>query len=166
MPPTKLSATNQNEDVPIPQLKQVPSTKPPTTNEEEETHYVMPSLMLTLPEATLEQHRISSPVAATLLVRFPRGSRCAGVFCCFVVHLIRHCGWDLLLDSKEPLHRNCIKLQLLTSPPCMITVIDSNSYIEVHVKITAADVPLSKSASLFPVIKQTSSVASVELVEH
>ena len=70
------------------------------------------ALLLTLSEEELERCRVSSPAIATLLVCFPSGSRRAGVFCCFVVHLIRHCGWDLLLNAKEPLHRNCIKLQL------------------------------------------------------
>ena len=120
----------------------------------EELYYVMPALMLTLSEAELDKHRVTSPVAATLLVRFPHGSRRAGVFCCFVVHLIRHCGWELLLNAKEPLYRNCIKLRLLTSPPCLVTVIDSNSYIEIHAD-TTSQVPMSEYAGLLPVIKQS-----------
>ena len=119
-----------------------------------EVYYVMPALMLTLSEAELDKHRVTSPVAATLLVRFPHGSRRAGVFCCFVVHLIRYCGWELLLDAKEPLYRNCIKLRLLTSPPCLVTVIDSNSYIEVHAD-TASQVLTSEYAGILPVIKQS-----------
>ncbi len=119
-----------------------------------EVYYVMPALMLTLSEAELDKHRVTSSVAATLLVRFPHGSRRAGVFCCFVVHLIRYCGWELLLDAKEPLYRNCIKLRLLTSPPCLVTVIDSNSYIEVHAD-TASQVPTSEYAGILPVIKQS-----------
>ena len=137
--------------VPRPDLTTIPAP-----NEEvEETHYVMPALMETLPDVDLEKHRVSSPEASPILIRFPHGSRRAGIFCCFVVHLIKYCGWKLIFDSKEPLYRNCIQLQLLTSPPCMITVIDSNSYIEVHVKITATEVPLEKSAGLYPAIKET-----------
>ena len=119
----------------------------------DQKYYVMLSLLVTLSEAELEKYRVSSPVAATLLVRFPSGSRRAGIFCCFVIHLIRHCGWDLLLKSKQPLYRNCVKLQLLTSPPCMITLIDYNIYIEVHVDITAT-VPRSEYAGHFPIIRQ------------
>ena len=81
----------------------------------------------------LEKRRMSSPIEATLLVRFPRGFRRAGVFCCFAVHLIRHCGWSIIFDSKEPLYRNCIRMRLLTRPPISVVLIDSNSYIEVHV---------------------------------
>ena len=116
-------------------------------------YYVMLSLLPTLPEAELDKYRVSSGVAATLLVQFPGGSRRAGVFCCFVIHLIRHCGWDLLLKSKQPLYRNCVSLQLLSSPPSTITLIDSNTYIEVHVDITAP-VPRSEYASHFPIIRQ------------
>ena len=101
-------------------------------------YYVMPALTVTLSEAELEKYRVSSSVAAALLVRFPGGSRRAGVYCCFIVHLIRYYSWKLLLDSKEPLYRNCATLQLLTSPPSTVTLIDSNTYIEVHVDITAA----------------------------
>ena len=100
-------------------------------------YYVMPALLETLLEAQLERYRVSSASIATLIIRFPDRSRRAGVFCCFVVHLIRYYGWKLLLDSKEPLYCNCIKLQFLTSPPSTVTVIDSNTYIEVHIEITA-----------------------------
>ena len=123
------------------------------TTKADEKYYVMLSLLLTLSETELQKHRIFSPVAATLLVRFPDGSRRAGVFCCFVIHLIRHCGWDLLLDSKQPLYRNCVRLHLLTSPPCTIMLIDSNTYIEVHVDITAP-VPRSEYTGHFPIIRQ------------
>ena len=116
-------------------------------------YFVMPALLETLLEADLERHRVSSPSIAPLLVRFPDHSRRAGVFCCFVVHLIRYYGWKLLLDSKEHLYRNCIKLQFLTSPPSTITVIDSNTYIEVHVDITAQGSP-SEYASTTILVRQ------------
>ena len=125
-----------------------------TRQSSKEEYYVMPALMLTLSESELEKHRVMSPIASTLLVQFPHGSRRAGVFCCFVVHLIRHCGWELLLDAKEPLYRNCIKLRLLTSPPCLVTVIDSNAYIEIHAD-TISQVPTSEYAGLLPIIKQS-----------
>ena len=124
------------------------------TTSAKQKYYMMLSLLPTLPEAELDRYRVSSNgVAATLLVRFPGGSRRAGVFCCFVIHLIRHCGWDLILKPKQPLYRNCVSLQLLSSPPSTITLIDSNTYIEVHVDITAP-VPRSEYASHFPIIRQ------------
>ena len=139
---------------PIPRPEWAPSPKQQSTSgEEEETHYVVPSLLLTLSKSELEERRITSSVAATLLVRFPHGSRRAGVFCCFVVHLIRHCGWSLLLDATEPLYRNCIKMRLLTNPPISAVLIDSNSYIEVHVNATTG-IPVSEYAGLLPIIKQ------------
>ena len=112
------------------------------------------ALLLTLSEEELERCRVSSPAIATLPIHFPSGSRRAGVFCCFVVHLIRHCGWDLLLNAKEPLHRNCIKLRLCSSPPCTVMLIDSNSYIEIYVKITAS-APMSECTQLLATIKQS-----------
>ena len=119
----------------------------------QQKYYLMLSLLPTLSEAELEKYRVSSPVAATLLVRFPGGSRRAGVFCCLVTHLIRHCAWDLLLKSNQCLYRNCVSLQLIHDPPCTITLIDSNAYIEVHVSATAP-VPLSEYAGHFPTIRQ------------
>ena len=131
------------------------STQPSslTTADQQETHYIMPTLWKIVPEADLKSQRIYSPVAATLLVRFPRCFRRAGVFCCFVVHLIRYCGWDLLLDTNEPLYRNCIKLRLLTNPPLTVVLIDSNTHIEVHVN-ASSDIPVSEYAGLLPIIKQ------------
>ena len=116
-------------------------------------YFVMPALLETLLEADLERHRVSSPMIAPLIVRFPDHSRRAGVFCCFVVHLIRYYGWKLLLDSKEPLYRNCIKLQFFTSPPSTITVIDSNTYIEVHIDITVQG-STSEYASTTTLVRQ------------
>ena len=122
----------------------------------QETHFVMPALLITLNEAELEKYHISSPELATLLVRFPHHSRRAGVFCCFVVHLIKHFGWNLLLDKAEsdgePLYRNCIKMHLPTNPPCSIILIDSNALIEVHVKL-ASEVNPTKCSALLNVIK-------------
>ena len=126
--------------------------KDPNSSKQQK-YYLMLSLLPTLSEAELEKYRVSSPVAATLLVRFPGGSRRAGVFCCLVTHLIRHCAWDLLLKSNQYLYRNCVSLQLIHDPPCTITLIDSNAYIEVHVN-TTAPVPLSEYAGHFPTIRQ------------
>ena len=137
------------------QVQQPTSDQPSSsTPAKEEPHYVMPALWRTLPEAELDSRRISSPVAATLLVRFPRGFRRAGVFCCFTVHLIRCCGWDLLLETDQQLYRNCIKLRLLSSPPVTVVLIDSNSYIEVHVNTTTG-IPVDEYAGLLPIIKET-----------
>ena len=60
----------------------------------------------------LNLRKTESHLQLQLLFWFPHGSRRTGVFCCFVVHLINYCGWDLLLDPSvaEPLHRNCIRL--------------------------------------------------------
>ena len=116
-------------------------------------YFVMPASLVSLTEDELIQHRVSSTTLATLLVQFPLGSRRAGVFSCFIVHLIRHCGWDLFLDAKVRLFRNCIKFHpKKLSPPVTVTVIDSNSYIEVHAKICAEATGL-EVAQLLPMLK-------------
>ena len=125
---------------------------PASKSSKAKERFIMPALLRTLAEAELQRHRLSSPVAATLLVRFPRGCRRAGVFCCFVVHLVRHCGWDLILDTEQQLFRNFIKMRLLTSPPLSVVLIDSNTYIEVRVN-AATGIPVSEYAGLLPVIK-------------
>ena len=141
---------------PVPRPKWAPSAKQPSNvGKAEETHFVMPSLLPTLSESELEKWRIFSPIAAPLLIKFPHGSRCAGVFCCFIVHLIRYCKWDFYLKEKEPLYRNCVRMHCLTkSPPSSVVHIDSNSYIEVHVNATTG-IPISVYAGLLPIIKQT-----------
>ena len=138
---------------PIRRQPGVPATVKST---KQETHFVMPALLITLSEAELEKYSISSPEVAILLIRFPQCSRRAGVFCCFMVHLINHFGWSLLLDEEEsdhePLYRNCIKMHLPTDPPCSITLIDCNSLIEAHVKL-ATEVDPNECSSLLNVIK-------------
>ena len=126
-----------------------PSASPP---QDSGPHFVMPASLVTLSDAELKKHRTSSTAVATLLVKFPQASRRAGVFCCFAVHLIRHCGWKLLLDTKEPLYRNCIKFHLMVSPPCTVTVIDSNSFIEVHADVSP-QATLDECARLLPILK-------------
>ena len=145
------SSTSKQEQQPVSTTSHQLSSSTPA---KEEPHYVMPALWRTLPEAELDSRRVSSPVAATLLVRFPQGFRRAGVFCCFTVHLIRYCGWDLLLETDQLLYRNYIKLRLLSSPPATVVLIDSSAYIEVHVNTTTT-IPVGEYAGLLPIIKET-----------
>ena len=141
---------------PIPRPPWAPSSKQlPCISRVEETHFVMPTLLPTLSEGELENWRLLSPVAATLLIKFPKGSRRAGVFCCFIVHLIQHCKWKFFLGKDEQLYRNCVRMHQVTeSPPTSVVLIDSNSYIEVHVNATTG-IPITEYAGLLPIIKQT-----------
>ena len=135
----------------LPMGSSSPSQNSP--EQESEPHFIMPASLVTLSEAELAKQRTSSPLAAALLVKFPLGSRRAGVFCCFAVHLIRHCGWELLLNTKVPLYRNCIKFCLKkTSPPCIVTAIDSHSFIEVYANISA-QATAQHCARLLPMVK-------------
>ena len=142
---------------PIPRPKWAPNSKQLVCDSTaEETHFVMPTLLPTLSESELERWRLFSPVAAPLLIKFPKGSRRAGVFCCFIVHLIRYCNWEFFLSKKEQLYRNCVRMRHLiaASLPISVVLIDSNSYIEVYVNATTG-IPVSEYTRLLPIIKQT-----------
>ena len=97
--------------------------------------YYMPSLLNLLSSAELESHRVFTSIAHPLLIRFPNGWPRAGVFCCLQVYLIQQLHWKVVLSDGEPklIAQNCVML----SPPnttCMVTLIDSFSYFEVHVQ--------------------------------
>ena len=114
-----------------------------------DTEFFMPSLLRSVPPSELEMHRVFNSSADPLLVRFAGGCIRCGVFCCLVVYLMMTCGWQVCLPSGEPalLARNCVKFRY-PKRPCSITLIDSFSYIEVHVKA-----PLPVCKELCPVIR-------------
>ena len=60
---------------PIPRPEGVPTSKQLACDSTaEETHFVMPTLLPTLSESELERWRLFSPIAAPLLIKFPKGS--------------------------------------------------------------------------------------------
>ncbi len=128
------------------------NTSSMSVDKEKQTHFVMPAALESLMEAALAQYRESSDEIVPLFIRFLQGSCRAGVFCCFVVHLINHFRWSRILDDTQPLYRNCFKIHLPTDPPCSVTLIDSNSLIEVYVKLAGVAV-LSEYSALMNVIK-------------
>ena len=115
-----------------------------------ETEFFMPSLLRSVPPSELEMHRVLDSSADPLLIRFVSGCIRCGVFCCLVVYLMKTCGWQVCLPSGEPalLARNCVKFRY-PKRPCSITLIDSFSYIEVHVKA-----PLPVCKGLCPLIRK------------
>ena len=114
-----------------------------------ETEFFMPTLLRSVSPFELEMHRVLDSSADPLLIRFDDGCIRRGIFCCLVVYLMKTCGWQVWLSSGEAalLARNCVELKY-PKPPCSITLIDSFSCIEVHVK---AHLPVCKE--LCPVIK-------------
>ena len=97
--------------------------------------YYMPSLLNVLSLVALESHRVFSQVAYPLLIRFPNGWPRAGVFCCLQVYLVQLRHWRIVFSKGKPklIAQNCVML----SPPnstCRVTLIDSFSYFEIHVK--------------------------------
>ena len=114
--------------------------------------FFMPSLLQRLPSEELDTHRVPSPAASPLLVRFPHGWPRNGVFCCLVVFLINHCKWEAVLpDTGSPIlmAKNCIKFRL---PSCTatVTLIDSYAYFEIHI-----DAPPSVCCRNCPSIQAT-----------
>ena len=97
--------------------------------------FFMPTLLRSVPPSELEKHRVFDSSADPLLIRFQSGCIRCGVFCCLIVYLMKNCGWQVCVPSGEPilLARNCVKFRLLKNP-ASVTLIDSFSRIEVHVK--------------------------------
>ena len=100
---------------------------PLTSNE-----YFMPCLLPMLPAESITRPRSS---IAPLLVHFP--SKCAqnGVFCALVVHLLTACKWKLQTKDGNLacVSRNCIQFKL-PGKPAIVTLIDSFSFFEVHLR--------------------------------
>ena len=99
------------------------------------TRYYMPSLLDMVPSTDLEKQRNFSAAAAPMLIRFPNGWPRSGVFCCLQVDLIQNRKWELVHKEGKPklIAQNCVMLSTPKSA-CAVTLIDSFSYIEVHVK--------------------------------
>ena len=97
--------------------------------------YFMPSLLDMLTQDKIMEYHVESVLVSPLLIKFSNGWPRAGVFCCLQVYLIHQLGWKFLLIRGKPkvIAQNCV----LLSPPgssCRVTLIDSFSYIEVHVE--------------------------------
>ena len=97
--------------------------------------FFMPTLLRSVPPSELEKHRVFNSSADPLLIRFRSGCIRCGVFCCLVVYLMKNCGWQVCLPSGELilLARNCVKFRL-PNHPASVTLIDSFSRIEVHLR--------------------------------
>ena len=97
--------------------------------------FFMPTLLRSVPPSELEKHRVFNSSADPLLIRFRSGCIRCGVFCCLVVYLMKNCGWQVCLPSGDLilLARNCVKFRL-PNHPASVTLIDSFSRIEVHLK--------------------------------
>ena len=100
--------------------------------------YFMPALLDILPREELEKHQVFTSAAAPLLFHFPHGCQRAGLFCCLVVHLMKHSNWIIQRKGGSLLlvARNCITFQY-PAHACFITLVDAFHYIEAHVVATA-----------------------------
>ena len=93
--------------------------------------YLMPALLNPLsPDKINKKNHSVEP----LLIEFPNHVVPYGIFTCLVAFLQKECA--LLEKEKNPvcLHRNCVSFKYKTFP-AEFTIIDSVSYIEVHVDV-------------------------------
>jgi len=101
--------------------------------------YFMPCLLQILSSQEVANCR-SSVATVPLILHFPDGGPRLGIFCSLTVFLLSAANqfpspWKLAVDSLGTpvcLHRNCIKFKI-EGYPCMITLIDTFSFFEVHV---------------------------------
>ena len=112
------------------------------------TEYFMPSLLqMITPEEVSKLLPPPSSSATPLLVHFPTGCAQNGVFCALVVYLISVSGWKFAKGTTNCISRNCVCFQLPGKPVC-ITLIDSFTFFELHVKA-----PNTKYPELCPMIR-------------
>ena len=105
------------------------------------TEYFMPSLLqMITPKEVSKQLPPPSSSAAPLLVHFPAGCAQNGVFCALVVYLLSVSGWKFAKGTPHCVSRNCVCFQLPGKPVC-ITLVDSFTYFELHVKAPSTMYP-------------------------
>ena len=97
------------------------------------TEYLMPSLLETLSSVELEAHCTDKEVVPPLLLIFPDGWPRFGTFCCLVVYLMKLTGWQVLTDETENLPKVARNFSQFDAHVCKITMIDSFTYLEIHV---------------------------------
>ena len=99
----------------------------------------MPCLLQILSSQEIDNCR-SSVATVPLILHFPDGGPRLGIFCSLTVFLLSAANkfpspWKLAVNSLGTpvgLRRNCIKFNI-EGYPCMITLIDTFSFFEVHV---------------------------------
>ena len=103
--------------------------------------YLMPALL-----SHMECDKVSQQLhQSTPLIIWPKeGCIPSGLFCCLVAHLLSPSNpshWKVCMDGNKPLHlhRNCISFDQ-TDATEIITLIDTFSYIEVHVDEPSCEV--------------------------
>ena len=101
----------------------------------------MPSLLGVSPaiEITSLIRRLMLNKSIPLIIQFRNGWPRCGVFCCLQVYLIKECGWSLGKISNKNKPRQNIAKMYLPNNPGLVTLIDSLTYIEVHVESTTSN---------------------------
>ena len=106
------------------------------------SEFFMPSLLAMISPCETKKYQVS--LSTPLLVHYPSGCAQHGIFCGLVVYLHSSCRWNISYQADDTpvcVSRNCIVFQL-PGRPVTVTLIDSFSYLEVH--ITAPDCMYTK----------------------
>ena len=109
------------------------------------SEFFVPALLGMLNEDEVDKHRVASKsVVPPLIIKFPDGDPRKGIYCsisCFLVSTdnVFPAPWTILIDkSKTPvcLYRNCIQFEVPKCPGT-VTLIDTPSHFEVHIKLSS-----------------------------
>ena len=103
-------------------------------NEEE---FFVPAFLARLPQPELTGYLNSQPISTSFAVCFSNDCAPAAVFCCSIVHLQLHSGWEIIQiiqDPGKPLARNCMQFELPYSIS-IVTIIDNYRFFRVCVDV-------------------------------
>lgn len=112
--------------------------------------YFVPCLLRMLCDKEVTKYRLAaSAVVFPLVLHFPDGPPCRGIFCslvCFLTSPENHhpSPWKLKMPARSVtptcLHRNCIQFTIPgLKTPCSVVLIDTLLQFEVHVRITSQE---------------------------
>ena len=100
-------------------------------NEEE---FFVPAFLARLTQPELTGYLSSLEISSSFAVCFSNDCAPAAVFCCSIVHLQLHSGWEIIQDDTSiPLARNCMQFELPYSIS-IVTVIDNYRFFRVCVE--------------------------------
>ena len=121
--------------------------------------YFMPSLLPMIPAEEVKRYcPPPSSTIAPLLVHFPNKCAPNGIYCALVVHLLSVCGWELLYQtgtSPACVSRNCIRF-MFPGKPATVSLVDTFSFFEVHVKTPSTNIPSEVRESVFSGLENAS----------
>ena len=99
-----------------------------------EDEFFVPAFLARLTQPELMGYLSSQPISTSFAVCFSNDCAPAAVFCCSIVHLQLHSGWEIIQDPSKPLARNCMQFELPYSIS-IVTIIDNYRFFRVCVDV-------------------------------